>query len=150
MIDHQSKLDPRVVLGNRVLFYGDWRNADSEHWPYKSFRPVELACKETGSLVLDLDAMDKLQTLRDYLSMPLVLDSAYRSPQHNTAIHGEPDSQHMLGKAFDIALSGHITQERLVAAAQRCGFTGIGLYDTFVHVDTGPSRTWDNRKGHKS
>ncbi len=51
--------------------------------------------------------MDKLQALRDRLGKPLIVRSAYRSPEHNRAVGGAPGSKHMQGTAFDIAMSNH-------------------------------------------
>jgi uncharacterized protein YcbK (DUF882 family) len=52
-------------------------------------------------------------------------------------------SQHMLGKATDIALPG-IPLDRLRAAARAAAKGGVGFYpaDGFVHVDTGRVRFW--------
>ncbi len=79
------------------------------------------------------------------------LISGYRSPQSNAALRargGEhtgvaTKSQHMLGKASDIALPG-VPLDRLRLAALSAQRGGVGFYprDGFVHVDTGRVRTW--------
>ncbi|WP_372521356.1 D-Ala-D-Ala carboxypeptidase family metallohydrolase [Pararhodobacter marinus] len=56
---------------------------------------------------MNTEAMDKLQALRDRLGKPLIVRSAYRSPEHNRAVGGAPGSKHMQGTAFDIAMSNH-------------------------------------------
>jgi len=122
--DHFSKVDPK-----------DWR------WP--SFSPREIACKGTGRLVVDDQALDKLQALRDRLGKPLILTSAYRSPEHNKRVGGAKNSQHMQGNAFDVRMDNHDPHE-FEAAARSVGFTGFGYYPRsgFMHVDTGPARSW--------
>jgi zinc D-Ala-D-Ala carboxypeptidase len=122
--DHFSKVDPR-----------DWR------WP--SFSPREIACKGTGELVIDDQALDKLQALRDRLGKPLILTSAYRSPEHNKRVGGAKNSRHMQGDAFDVMMTNHDPQS-FEAAARAVGFTGFGYYPKsgFMHVDTGPARSW--------
>jgi len=45
-----------------------------------------------------------------------------------------PGSQHNLGKAADIKFTG-IGISQLDRAATKIGFTGIGRYSTFLHVD---------------
>lgn len=113
-------------------------------WQWPNFSPREIACKGSGSLMLVPAALDKLQALRDRLCRPLVIVSGYRSPGHNQRVGGAPKSKHMDGIAFDIACTP-VQQTELIAAARAVGFTGIGRYDTFVHVDLGPARSWDER-----
>jgi zinc D-Ala-D-Ala carboxypeptidase len=122
--DHFSKVDPK-----------DWR------WP--SFSPREIACKGTGRLVVDDQALDKLQALRDRLGKPLILTSAYRSPEHNKRVGGAKNSRHMQGDAFDVMMTNHDPHEFEIVA-RAAGFTGFGYYPKsgFMHVDTGPSRSW--------
>jgi zinc D-Ala-D-Ala carboxypeptidase len=133
---------PKLYAHHRQIPAGLWR------WP--NFTPAELASPDDGSLLVDEVALDNLQALRKRLGKPLKINSAYRSPAHNAKLRGaSPTSLHMRGKAFDIALKGQ-KRDELVLAAQEIGFTGIGHYDTFVHVDTGPARVFDRRKKRKA
>ena len=114
-----------------------------DHWRWTSFSPREIACKGTGQLLVDEDALDKLQALRDALGKPLVLTSAYRSPEHNKRVGGAKNSQHMRGIAFDVRMENHDPQA-FEAAARAVGFTGFGYYPRsgFMHIDLGPARSW--------
>nr|WP_245902591.1 D-Ala-D-Ala carboxypeptidase family metallohydrolase [Pararhodobacter marinus] len=87
--------------------------------------------------------MDKLQALRDRLGKPLIVRSAYRSPEHNRAVGGAPGSKHMQGTAFDIAMSNH-DPAAFEAAARAVGFLGFGYYPRsgFMPIDLGPARPW--------
>jgi zinc D-Ala-D-Ala carboxypeptidase len=58
-------------------------------------------------LLVNAPALDKLQALRDRLGKPLIVRSAYRSPEHNRAVGGATRSKHMEGAAFDIAMANH-------------------------------------------
>lgn len=79
------------------------------------------------------------------------LISGYRSPVTNGALRARGGahtgvatrSQHMLGKAADIALPG-TPLSRLRDAAYGLERGGVGYYpaDGFVHVDTGRVRRW--------
>lgn len=111
------------------------------HWP--SFSPREIACKGTGKVLVNEDALNKLQALRDRLRKPLILTSAYRSPEHNRRVGGAKNSQHMQGIAFDVRMDNHDPHE-FEAAARAVGFTGFGYYvkSGFMHIDAGPARTW--------
>jgi zinc D-Ala-D-Ala carboxypeptidase len=117
--------------------YQNWRDVPKDKWPWPNFSPRELACKGTGSILVDDVAIDALQKLRDTLGRPLVVVSAYRSPQHNKKVGGAKNSYHMQGCAFDIRMENHNPAEFEIAAKQ-CGFRGSG----FMHIDLGPARTW--------
>ena len=114
-------------------------------WPWPSFSMRELGCRHCHSVLIDIRAVDKLQSLRDMMAQPLTVNSAYRCPEHNKAVGGSPKSYHLQGKAFDIALTPGIDQEQLRAVAVKAGFTGFGIYPTFIHVDTGPEREWTGK-----
>jgi hypothetical protein len=49
----------------------------------------------------------------------------------------------MQGDAFDVRMDNHDPHE-FEAAARAVGFTGFGYYPKsgFMHIDTGPARTW--------
>jgi len=112
-------------------------------WPWKSFSPREIACKGTGKLVVDTEAMDILQRLRTNLGKPLILTSAYRSPEHNRKVGGAKASKHMEGVAFDVRMDNH-DPHTFEAAARAAGFSGFGYYPKsgFMHIDTAEPRSW--------
>jgi hypothetical protein len=87
--------------------------------------------------------MDKLQALRDMLGKPLIITSAYRSPEHNRNVGGAKASKHMKAIAFDVRMDNH-DPHAFEAAARSVGFTGFGYYlkSGFMHIDTGPARSW--------
>ena len=109
-------------------------------WPYENFGKHEVSCKHCGEFYLDRNAMSKLQQLRDLWGQPLVINSGHRCVVHNRNVGGSPTSQH-LKIAFDCHMP-KTKQEEFITLAKRVGFTGIGIYNNFVHLDTGPSRTW--------
>jgi zinc D-Ala-D-Ala carboxypeptidase len=123
--------------------YSNWRLVPANTWRWPSFSPREIACKGTGSVLINEDALDKLQALRDRLGKPIILTSAYRSPAHNKAVGGAKKSKHMDGIAFDVRMDNH-DPHKFEAAARAVGFTGFGYYPKsgFMHIDTGPTRYW--------
>ncbi len=105
--------------------------------------------------IMDPDLFSLLGEIRDRLGVDprrsFDLISGYRSPHTNAALRargGEhtgvaSQSQHMLGKATDVALPGvELGRLRLAALSAQRG--GVGYYprDGFVHVDTGRVRAW--------
>ncbi|MBT8166803.1 DUF882 domain-containing protein [Ruegeria litorea] len=77
---------------------------------------------------------------------PLIVRSAYRSPEHNRAVGGVTRSKHLVGAAFDIAMENN-DPVGFEAAAREVGFLGFGFYarSGFMHVDLGPARQWGTR-----
>ena len=127
--------------------YKHFRDVPKSAWAaWPNFSPAEIACRGTGALKLDTEAMDRLQALRDALGKPMLVLSGYRSPAHNKAVGGAPASKHMDGTAFDIAMANH-DPAAFEAAARKAGFKGFGFYPRsgFMHIDLGPAREWGER-----
>jgi zinc D-Ala-D-Ala carboxypeptidase len=126
-----------------MTLYQSWKDVPKDKWRWKNFSPRELACKGTGSIRVDEVALDKLQELRDKLGIPLLITSAYRSPEHNKKVGGAKNSYHMRGVAFDIRMENQ-DPHGFELAAREIGFRGIGYYPKqgFMHIDLGPERTW--------
>jgi hypothetical protein len=117
------------------------------YWPSGlGLPPAEIACRASGKLLVNEAALDALQALRAALGKPLIIRSAYRSPEHNCAVGGAKASKHMEGIAFDIAMANH-DPEAFEAAARAVGFQGFGFYPRsgFMHIDLGPARSWGER-----
>jgi len=129
-----------------TMTYKHWRDVPDRSWRWKDFSPAEIACRGSGSLRINEEALDKLQALRDRLGKPLIVRSAYRSPAHNRAVGGAPRSKHMDGTAFDIAMANH-DPVAFEAAARAVGFLCFGYYPRsgFMHIDLGPARQWGER-----
>lgn len=88
---------------------------------------------------LRLLAVHILQPLRDHLGKPIIVNSAYRSPQVNAKVGGVATSQHSLGEAADI----YVKDMSPLALARMIRDLNLP-YDqlirepTWVHVSYGP------------
>ena len=73
-----------------------------------------------------------------------LVTSAFRSKEYNRskAVNGASNSIHMSGYAIDIRVNNAADRESVFLAAQRAGFTGIGIYEPFMHLDCGRRRMW--------
>jgi|TARA_R110000744_G_scaffold190969_1_gene310181 uncharacterized protein YcbK (DUF882 family) len=109
--------------------------------PY--FKPKEIACKGTDSLLINPEALNVLVRARILADKPFRVTSGFRSRTHNAFVGGSPKSSHKDGIAFDISLQGH-DKEDLLAQCQAAGFGSFGKYKTFLHVDTRKGRRWGN------
>lgn len=108
---------------------------------FPNFAAAEVACKSGAAFPIERHearrALSSLQLLRNYVNRPLIINSAFRTPEHNAKIGGAPNSLHLEGRAFDIRATG-VERLQLIYFARQCGFHGIGLSNTFVHLDTRP------------
>lgn len=104
----------------------------------KNFRLGEFISKnDINEITLNWEIVHKLEILRLWLQAPITINSAYRSPNHNKKVGGSPKSQHLLGNACDIKVKGYTPYEA-GAYAKKLGFTGVGIYNTFTHIDLRP------------
>ena len=97
---------------------------------------------------IDLKLVESLYRLSRVLESqrPLHVLSAYRSPRTNARLARLYDgvaenSFHMKGKAVDLYIPGRRKRD-LARAALKLKVGGVGVYSSFVHVDTGPIRRW--------
>jgi uncharacterized protein YcbK (DUF882 family) len=115
----------------------------------KNFNLQEFECTHPNHrhVRVDDELVEKLQQLRDRLNVPLIINSAYRCPERNKQVGGADNSQHLYGKAADISLHTIPLQiEEIKRIARQIGFTGVGLYNTFIHLDVRHRQAdWDNR-----
>lgn len=124
--------------------FSHWSKFPMAQWRWPNFSPEEIACKGTGKLKVDFASMDMLQGFREQVGKPFLLNSAYRSVEHNKNVGGAKSSQHLKGKAFDIRMTNH-DPNGFKKAAQAFGWGGIGTYpqSKFIHLDTGGAgRRW--------
>ena len=99
------------------------------------------------------DLKNKLIRLARDWGQTLVITSAYRSPSYNESLNGAAkNSLHMQGMACDIVMSNYSNSDRIVfiEKAIQNGLTGIGVYNTFIHVDIGGKRCWGSNGSRTS
>ncbi len=133
-----------------VREYSLRRDGDLQLSPH--FRLSEFASKDGSDKVLVDDALvDLLEQIRAAAGGAVTINSAYRSPAHNAAVGGVSSSQHLYGRAADIVVEGAsplLVGQMAEHYLDRRG--GIGVYQTFTHVDTRTIRSrWDQRSGHQ-
>jgi uncharacterized protein YcbK (DUF882 family) len=99
---------------------------------------------------IDTDLLDLLYVLQSTVGSRKAFQviSGYRSPETNATLRSRSSgvakrSYHMQGKAIDIRLPG-CDLKRLHTAALSIKAGGVGYYpgSDFIHVDTGPQRSW--------
>ena len=128
---------------SKFIIAKHYKDVDLKAWKkrWPNFLPQEFD-SDDFSLKLYIPALDGLQRVRTRLGRPLRITSAYRSPKHNRRVGGKKNSQHALGKAFDIALPRKSDGPLIEKLARSEGFTGIGRYPKrhFIHIDMRPPK----------
>jgi uncharacterized protein YcbK (DUF882 family) len=110
-----------------------------------NFHIREFKCKDGSKVPEALEAnvrllATQLQVLRDYIGVPITINSAYRTEAYNASIGGSPRSQHKQGKAADLVTSKY-TPKQLAAIIRKLIKQGkmmqggVGVYPSFVHYD---------------
>lgn len=123
---------------------------DGEMQISKNFKVKEFRCKDgSDKILIDTDfVVNKLQKIRDHFTVPVTINSAYRTESYNQKVGGAKSSYHMKGQAFDIVVKGK-TPLDVARFAQSIGIIGIIQYNTFVHLDSRETKYWarnDNGK----
>ena len=104
-----------------------------------NFTVKEFACKDGSDAVLTAPRLVMvLQSIRSHFAAPVVIHSAYRTPQYNAKVGGAAHSQHCYGTAADISVKGQ--PPAAVAAYARelmPDWGGVGVYagQGFTHID---------------
>ncbi len=73
----------------------------------KNFNLREFQSPDTQEVKISKKVVDKLQWVRDLVGKPLIVTSAYRTPEHNKKVGGVKNSQHPRDLAPDISTVGH-------------------------------------------
>jgi len=78
---------------------------------------------------------------------PILVTSGYRTATTNErlrrqGIDAARNSFHLRGHAVDIQISG-VAPASMAELGLLLGLGGVGMYASFVHLDTGPRRTWN-------
>lgn len=89
---------------------------------------------------MDYKFVKKLDLAREIAATPFVINSGYRTPEHNERVGGVADSSHTRGYAADIACAGSFQRWKIVSALIRAGIKRIGIGETFIHADDDPDK----------
>jgi uncharacterized protein YcbK (DUF882 family) len=106
----------------------------------KHFNREEFACKcGCGYDTVDIGLVAILEDARKHFDEPFIVTSGCRCEAHNKRVGGGDSSQHKLGRAADIHISGGVVHYAELYSYLDNKYTntlGLGLYDDFVHIDS--------------
>lgn len=81
-----------------------------------------------------------LTNLAKNLKFDIIITSAFRTPEENEAIGGNPNSSHLRGLACDIRTTSDADRYELILKAVESGFTRIGIAKDHLHIDIDPEK----------
>ena len=150
-----------------VVRYAKWQDVpimsvgalDPKAWPWAHFAPRELACPHCFALVIDPEALDRLEAARLRYGAPITVASAYRCPAHPievakaeaaraAGIEQYDGGAHTRGAAFDPYPAAGGNLRDMIGALMLLephGF-GMGLRDGRLHLHV----DWDAALGRRA
>ena len=116
----------------------------SDHFKLREFK-----CNDNSRVVvLNDELVTVLETARLHFGKAIKINSGYRTVAYNSTLKdASPKSQHTHGNAADIVVSGVKPIDVYNYFNETYPDTyGVGIYNTFVHIDVRPSKArWDYR-----
>lgn len=119
-------------------------NGPSRHLSWR-----EMACKDGTPYPIEwrrnraILLAELFEFIRGIWKLPIIVLSAYRTPDWNRKIGGAKNSQHMEGRALDLRPPNGIDlldfYDEIKYRAPNTALRGLGLYPTFVHIDVRPA-----------
>lgn len=117
----------------------------------KDGTPYPAEWRETRAV----EVATEFEVIRAQVGRALRIGSAYRTPKHNRKVGGARNSQHVQGRALDIYPPTGMSVAELHLLCRRravlpeSNIRGLGLYPTFVHIDTRPGDNlvaWEGKR----
>lgn len=84
--------------------------------------------------------LDKIDLARECSGVPYVINSGYRTYEHNAEVGGSLNSSHLTGWAADIRTDSSNRRFLVLKGLIEAGFNRIGIGKNFVHADCDPSK----------
>jgi len=130
-----------------TLYIIDRTNGDKQITQH--FNSKEFACKDATKITfIGVELIGVLEIIRDHFNKPVIINSGYRTVAYNKKVGGVANSRHCMGIASDIHIDGITPKEIYTFLDNKYpNCYGIGLYNTFVHIDTRNKKArWNNCK----
>ena len=147
-------------IGGRRLSLKNAHTGESFSGPYRDATgPLPSAVSDLAVFLRDFHVdktgpvdLDMLDFLADAMEATgqhsATVLSGYRTRETNERLRATmfgvaEQSQHLLGRAIDVTFDRRLAGTRLAALAMKRG--GVGWYPSshFIHIDSGPTRSWE-------
>lgn len=104
---------------------------------YKYFSNKDFRNANPASSIDDMDSgfLTKLDQARSIAGVPFIINSAFRSIEHEKRKGRDGSSSHTKGLAVDIRVRNSRERFLILKGLIETGFHRIGIANTFIHVD---------------
>jgi hypothetical protein len=101
----------------------------------KHFKEEEFHCKcGCGLYNMDFAFLVKVEYARERADIAFIVSSGCRCGDHNFAVGGKPNSDHITGQGLDVRCETSFARWRIVRAAMAAGIRRIGIAKTYIHL----------------
>ena len=84
---------------------------------------------------MDENFLHRLDVARFHSGVPYIVNSAFRTKEHEKSKGRDGSSSHTKGVAVDLKATNSRTRFKIIEGLLKAGFTRIGVYDWGIHVD---------------
>jgi len=132
----------------RVVY---WSNGQVDYDNYIRMCYILRDATESQTVAMDVNLLNLLYGMQYWQELltgrpsPWIVTSGFRTVEHNRREGGVENSEHLHGRAGDLK-SLQFTPGQVAQMARFFGMGGVGVYDTFTHVDTGRLAFWNGKK----
>lgn len=121
----------------------------------ENFKVKEFACKDgTKELYIDIELVEKMQKIREYIDRPIIIVCGYRTESYNKTCGGALKSKHLTGEAIDFTIKDFNINNDVMSPMNNTNIfylandlnndfkiKRIGIYThratNFIHIDNG-------------
>ena len=91
---------------------------------------------------MDKTFLHRLDVARYHSGVPYIVNSAFRTLEHEKSKGRDGSSSHTKGMAVDLKATNSRTRFKIIEGLLKAGFTRIGISEDkgFIHVDSDPSK----------
>lgn len=104
---------------------------------YKYFTQADFQNAVPPCRIEDMDehTMRQFDQAREFAGVPFVVNSAFRTKEHELSRGRDGTSSHTTGKAMDIRARNSRERYHILRGLMEAGFERIGIANTFIHAD---------------
>jgi zinc D-Ala-D-Ala carboxypeptidase len=138
-IENELRQHELALVAKTLADYPNLRITDEGEYFTVDFPVLDIRCNcpECNKLKIhqvEPARLSAIQTFRTELDRPIYAKEFYRCRKHPKELKKDKVGEHTRG-AIDVPVKGGEQRMETLIVAIACGATGIGIANTFIHVD---------------